>query len=1289
MRFKITLVIVAALSASAFASGPGPDPTGTISYGEKLDPSMYGPGIVETMAEAMARVDAQEAAAFADPKGRNGQQGTWSIPSKGATYFPHSGEHNLVNKWGDTSMGIAFPAPVNVHGAYLAGQGGQGVWTSGVRVIGYRHGQEVASTEWFREIGSVPAWFEMELEGIDRVVIESEPRINGGGWYALDDLTFTRLAGPGQSQPATVVLDFEDTTFTQKLTGAGYAGLVWETGTGDFSRNQQVVPAPHEVPGQLMGPPAEPTPGGGMRGLGTTPELGWDYQGVIRGDAGSWSAPPDTCGAVGPNHFVETVNRMFAVYDKFSGANLIMTGLGTLLPGGSGDPRVLYDQHSGRWIAMDTDFSSDLFLAVSLTDDPTGSWFKTSYTASTGGDAGFWPDYPTLGVDADGIYISAYMVGRALTIWAIDKAPLIDASPSLGTVTAWRNLNGGTQQPVHTFGDAGGEYIISTWASSTLYLRFIEGPLTAPTLSHLGQIDVDSYSFPPDVPSIGVEVPLDSVDQRLMNAVYRDGSIWTTHSVLGGAGTCCAWYEIDAVAQTVTQSGRVTDPVMYYWMPSIMVNVRGDAIMGFSGCNENVWAGCYYTGRLADDPPGEMATPELLRMGQAPHSIIDSYGRNRWGDYSLCSLDPDDELSMWTIQEYAHDTNVPPFNTDVWGTHIARLGYLFDCNNNTVDDYHDVSMGTSPDADTDGIPDECQVTRLYVDPSATGANAGVTWADAYTSLGNALTTAAGSGIAEEIWVVAGTYTPDQPGGDRQKSLNLVSGVKVYGGFDGAETSLGERDPATNVTILSGDLNGDDGSTGNAENSYHVVVAQDVDSNGLLDGVRIRGGNADGGFPESAGGGIYIDGGGPRIVDCIFEDNEATSGGALYAGSTSAEVVGCTFQDNAAPVSGGGAAYVLTASPTFIDCKFLGNTTGGSGGAAFILGSSAGTTMANCLLSGNQADLKGGGVHDVATGLITLVNCSLSANTAGTDGGGLHTNGNTAVTSSVVWGNSDSGGGDESGQIHVSSGSALVNYSCVEGLTGGLGGTDNTRDDPLLNDPNGADETYGTADDDVHLQPGSPCIDVGDNTAVPAGVTTDLDGNPRFIDDPASIDGGNGTPPIVDMGAYEAPASSGAVILAAVSLLDHGGTEMGLNLMANNIEPRQDGVLKIEFGVSAPASSVGAAVSCLNNTYTGSAVATAVGTTVTVDFSPALPNADCCEIILTGDVEDSFAVRTLKGDVDQSGTTSTYDALIAKLFFGESAAVAGATFDYNTSGTVTTADYLQIKISFGASAPSCP
>src|SRR5689334_24327169 len=93
------------------------------------------------------------------------------------------------------------------------------------------------------------------------------------------------------------------------------------------------------------------------------------------------------------------------------------------------------------------------------------------------------------------------------------------------------------------------------------------------------------------------------------------------------------------------------------------------------------------------------------------------------------------------------------------------------------------------------------------------------------------------------------------------SFSLKSGVAIYGGFAGTETQLSQRNPATNVTVLSGDLNGDDNSfTNNGENSLHVVTAISTDSSAILDGFRIGHGNADASttFPDESGGGMLND-----------------------------------------------------------------------------------------------------------------------------------------------------------------------------------------------------------------------------------------------------------------------------------------------------------------------------------------------------------------------------------------------------------------------------------------------
>ena len=122
--------------------------------------------------------------------GYEGNEGFWNIPSSSNNY-PSSGDRNVMNAWGCTLIGIAFPEQVDVLGAYFAGQGVDYCWTTGVRVHGYRDGSLVETTDWFTDIDTSPDWFAIDLFDVDRIVIESIPVIQGGGWYGMDDLTYS------------------------------------------------------------------------------------------------------------------------------------------------------------------------------------------------------------------------------------------------------------------------------------------------------------------------------------------------------------------------------------------------------------------------------------------------------------------------------------------------------------------------------------------------------------------------------------------------------------------------------------------------------------------------------------------------------------------------------------------------------------------------------------------------------------------------------------------------------------------------------------------------------------------------------------------------------------------------------------------------------------------------------------------------------------------------------------------------------------------------------------------
>ncbi|MFQ5489609.1 MAG: reprolysin-like metallopeptidase [Phycisphaerae bacterium] len=161
------------------------------------------------------------------------------------------------------------------------------------------------------------------------------------------------------------------------------------------------------------------------------------------------------------------------------------------------------------------------------------------------------------------------------------------------------------------------------------------------------------------------------------------------------------------------------------------------------------------------------------------------------------------------------------------------------------------------------------------------------------------------------------------------------------------------------------------------------------------------------------------------------------------------------------------------------------------------------------------------------------------------------------------------------------------------------------------------------------------------------------------------------------------------IVSVSSVQDHGGTPLGLDLLANPVEPRLNGVELIEVGLDNPVASVSASVSCVNQTYAGTLTATPAGNNVSLAFAPALADVDCCTVSLSGDVIDSFIVQPLRGDVDLSGAVTTGDASQVRFFFNQTAAAAGAQWDFDASGTVTTGDFSQIRFFFNNTAPTCP
>ena len=260
--------------------------------------------------------------------------------------------------------------------------------------------------------------------------------------------------------------------------------------------------------------------------------------------------------------------------------------------------------------------------------------------------------------------------------------------------------------------------------------------------------------------------------------------------------------------------------------------------------------------------------------------------------------------------------------------------------------------------------------QIYVDSSATGADDGTSWLDAFTRLQSALLSAA---AGDEIWVAAGTYKPTT-GVDRNVRFSIDSQVGLYGGFDGTEVVRAQRDPASNVTILSGAI----GTPDSTDNSLHVVYSIASAPTTVLDGFTITGGYADGtdGSGNEYGGGIILVNSNMTVTDVILERNTAKrGGGGIYVDGGAPDISNAIVRHNSTGIISGTTTYP------------------GTGGGIYTYNSTAtfsGVTItANKGLANNQTS---DGMR-IYFGAVTMTDCLFDANL----GVGLYSNSTSVFT----------------------------------------------------------------------------------------------------------------------------------------------------------------------------------------------------------------------------------------------------------------------------------------------------
>ena len=197
---------------------------------------------------------------------------------------------------------------------------------------------------------------------------------------------------------------------------------------------------------------------------------------------------------------------------------------------------------------------------------------------------------------------------------------------------------------------------------------------------------------------------------------------------------------------------------------------------------------------------------------------------------------------------------------------------------------------------------------------------------------------------------------------QQTALFLAA---MFAGFAGNETSRGERDLEQNVTVLSGDLLGNDTEpfVNYEDNCYHVVTGDGSDATAVLDGFFVVGGFADGAELHGSGAGMLNQGGVPTLRSCVFFANVAIGGGGMATnGDVSLDT--CVFFANVAVAAGGMA--IGTGNPTVTSCLFTGNWAFTSGGGVFNV--SGGPLISACIFLNNLAT-EDCGLHDPSGGAV--------------------------------------------------------------------------------------------------------------------------------------------------------------------------------------------------------------------------------------------------------------------------------------------------------------------------------
>ena len=384
--------------------------------------------------------------------------------------------------------------------------------------------------------------------------------------------------------------------------------------------------------------------------------------------------PPDPDIAAGTQHIVSVVNMSMRIHTK-AGSLLFDQTFEEFFAQESGgeflfDPVALYDPHAGRFVVVTADrqgVSQDgLNVAISKTGDPTKGWHKYYIQTDHLGDS---IDFENLGVGPNAYYITAdYFTGWHNQIHILEKAPMLRGEPvelrhhrTASTLLSLAAVKSYDPNPP-------AQYFATSWPSPThIRIYAVRDPLGSIDVDHY-DLAVDFMSSPPDATQKGSSRRVSTIDPRIKNGIYRNGSLWLAHTVAVENTAAVRWYEVSmngwpgsGVNPALSQAGTLDyGSGEHNWFPDISVSEDGDAVITCSRSSADDYPYVARAGRKASDAPGTFRQSVRLKDSEGPTTS------DRWGDYSGNDEDPADPGVVWSHTIY--NTTGPN-----WRTWVGRV----------------------------------------------------------------------------------------------------------------------------------------------------------------------------------------------------------------------------------------------------------------------------------------------------------------------------------------------------------------------------------------------------------------------------------------------------------------------------------------------------------------------------------------------------------------------------------------------------------------------------------------